>query len=59
MRKFIGVALAVIELVLIGSFLNEIVKIFDKTTSEGSLLTLGLLLAGIIVLSFLVLKTLK
>jgi hypothetical protein len=59
MRKFIGVALAVIELVLIGSFLNEIVKIIDKTTSEGSLLTLGLLLAGIIVLSFLVLKTLK
>ena len=59
MRKFIGVALAVLELVLIGSFLNEIVKIIDKTTSEGGLLTLGLLLAGIIVLSFLVLKTLK
>ena len=59
MRKFIGVSLAVLELVLIGSFLNEIVKIIDKTTNEGSLLVLGLLLAGIIGLSFLVLKTLK
>ena len=51
--------LAIFELILIGSFLNEIVKILDKTTSEGSVLMLGLLLAGIIGLSFLVLKTLK
>ena len=59
MQKFIGVFLAVLELILIGSFLNEIVKIIDRTTDEGSIFVLGLLLAGIIGLSFLVLRTLK
>ena len=59
MQKLIGIFAAIIELIFIGSFLNEIVKLIDTTTDEGSLFVLGLLLVGIIGLSFIVLKTIK